>query len=67
MYGKKVVMILAVCILLAVMVGSFVEDAHAQGDTLAKGTYDKDKAATKGQIALGVGSIFVMIAVVKFL
>lgn len=68
------------CVLLSVFCFAFAGTAVAQDDDsgnymerkgldglLSAGDYDEARAAKPWQIALGVGSIFVMIAVVKWL
>lgn len=54
--------------------GLCVEDVHAQGKSIAEKKdgelgnkeWDKDKLPGKLEVSLGIGSIFVMIAVVKY-
>lgn len=54
--------------------GLCVEDAHAQGKSIAakkdgelgNKEFDKDKMPNKLEVSLGIGSIFVMIAVLKY-
>ena len=54
--------------------GLCVGDVHAQGKSMAEKKdgelgnkeWDKDKLPGKLEVSLGVGSIFVMIAVVKY-
>jgi len=54
--------------------GLCVEDAHAQGQSIAakkdgelgNKEFDKDKLPNKLEVSLGIGSIFVMIAVLKY-
>jgi hypothetical protein len=55
-------------------VGLCTEEVHAQGQDLAmkkdgelgNKEFDKDKLPNKLEVSLGVGSIFVMIAVLKY-
>jgi hypothetical protein len=76
MSGKSLLLIVAMCFLVCVFVTTFTQDVHAQESQINKkgigGLFQSDGKADprepkKWQIALGVGSIFVMIAVVKWL
>jgi len=95
MNATKILMVLTLCVLLCLMIGLVVDQAHAQKAVGGKGvagrggdlTGDKDLASKKGldiimsskkttdpskmptklKKMVGVGSIFVMIAVVKWL
>ncbi len=76
----KILVIAAMCVVLCFILGVAVQPAQAQtasGDkdlagrtgisgSLATTKKDDTKGATKLQMAVGVGSIFVMIAVVKW-
>jgi hypothetical protein len=67
----------AVCLLLVLALSVFTGEAAAQGDkdlatkqgldSLATKQFDKNKLPGKLEMGLAVGSIFVMIAVVKWL
>lgn len=82
----KIIAVLALGAALCLCLGAFVETSHAQTDTkatktvdkniankrgvadsLAKGDKEGSKGATPVQMAIGFGSIFVMIAVLKWL
>ncbi len=86
MNAKRVVMAVTLCMFLCFLLGSVVDQAHAQGKAGKAGSVggDKDLASKKGlsvlgsvkrdvpsatglQKVIGVGSIFVMIAVLKWL
>ena len=95
MNATKILMVLTLCVLLCVMIGLVVDQAHAQKGVGGKGIAarggdlagDKDLASKKGMDVImsthkkvdeskmptklkkmvGIGSIFVMIAVVKWL
>lgn len=72
--NKKFLAIAALlCLVLCLGLCLSVDDVHAQGQGIAaqeglgNKEFDKDKLPGKLEISLGVGSIFVMIAVVKYL
>ena len=74
--SKKYVAIAALlCLVLCLGLCLSVDDVHAQGKSIAakkdgelgNKEWDKDKLPGKLEISLGVGSIFVMIAVLKYL
>lgn len=81
MHSMKLVKIIALCLLLCLLVCGYADDAYAQkgggGDkdlaskkglsVLSAKKSDPTKAATKTQKTIGIASIFVMIAVVKWL
>lgn len=82
MNTRTLIMALALCIVLCILVGTLVEQAHAQKSSISgdrslaekKGLEvlggsqpKKLNQATKLQGALGIGSIFVMVAVIKWL
>jgi len=92
MNATKTLMVLTLCVLLCVMIGLVVDQAHAQKGLGIAGrggelSGDKDLASKKGMDVImstkkrtdptkmptrlkkmvGIGSIFVMIAVVKWL
>ena len=73
---KKYLAIAALlCLVLCLGLCLCVDDAHAQGKSIAakqdgqlgNKEFDKNKLPGKLEISLGIGSIFVMIAVVKYL
>ena len=71
--NKKFLAIAAlICLALCLGLCMSVDDVHAQGkgiasqEGLGNKEFDKDKLPGKLEISLGVGSIFVMIAVVKY-
>jgi len=71
--NKKFLAIAAlICLALCLGICMSADDVHAQGQNIAKQEglgnkqFDKDKLPGKLEISLGVGSIFVMIAVVKY-
>lgn len=63
------------CLVLCLGLCLSVDDVHAQGNSIAakkdgelgNKEWDKDKLPGKLEISLGIGSIFVMIAAVKYL
>ena len=74
--NKKYLAIAALlCLVLCLGICVSASDVHAQGKGIASKTgtelgtkeFDKDKLPGKLEISLGIGSIFVMIAVVKYL
>ncbi|MFO7775122.1 MAG: hypothetical protein R6W89_04930 [Candidatus Hydrogenedentota bacterium] len=75
MTKKKVLATLAVALFVCLMFGFVGETAHAQdymeqeglGGLAESGGLDQEKMPEKWQMALGIGSIFVMIAVLKWL
>ncbi|MFP4173592.1 MAG: hypothetical protein ACLFV4_11840 [Candidatus Hydrogenedentota bacterium] len=75
MTTKKVFATLAVALLVCLMFGFVGEAAHAQdymeqeglGGLAESGGLDEEKMPEKWQMGLGLGSIFVMIAVLKWL
>ncbi len=77
MLTKRMLAVLAVAIIAVIALGVFAEDAHAQQSVLERESgigglmegrgLDADRAPETWQVVLGVGSIFVMLAVVKFL
>lgn len=78
MNTKKLLIAAVLCIGLSVAFCLVVDQAHAAGSgdkNLASKTgtelgnkeFDKDKLPGKGKMAMGFGSIFVMIAVMKYL
>jgi hypothetical protein len=84
---KKLLAAIALCAIVALFGGVLVESAHAQNDSQAAKTVDKDVATRRGvndslakgkiaeegagpnktQMAIGIGSVVVMIIVVKWL
>ncbi len=75
MTTKHFAIVALLCLVLCVGLCLCVDDAHAQGKDFAERSstelgskeFDKDKLPGKLEISLGIGSIFVMIAVVKYL
>lgn len=75
MTTKHLAIVALLCLVLCIGLCLCVGDVHAQGNDIAsKGPmelghkeFDKDKLPGKLEISLGIGSIFVMIAVVKYL
>ncbi len=75
MTAKKVLATLALGLVLCLMLGFVSEVAQAQdymerqglGGLAEGGGLDQDKLPDRWQVALGLGSIFVMIAVLKWL
>lgn len=75
MTTKKVLATLALALFVCLMFGFVGEAAHAQdymereglGGLAEGGGFDREKQAEGWQMALGIGSIFVMIAVLKWL
>ncbi len=60
----KVVAILGLCAMLCLAIGIFVDNAHAQ--TVEKGD-EVPNRATPVQMAIGIGSCFVAVIVVKWI
>mgnify|MGYP003661695310 CR=1 FL=1 len=75
MATKYLVIIGVLCVLLCAGMLMGFDDVHAQGKKIAQKKsgelgqkeWDEDQMPTKLEMGLGVGSIFVMIAVVKYL
>lgn len=77
MDSKKLLVAAVLCLGLCVVFCLLVDKAHAAGGdqklAAKKGTelgtkeFDKDRMPGKGKMAMGFGSIFVMIAVMKYL
>lgn len=77
MFIKGLTLVVLLCVVLAVFCLAFPGTAYAQDEDfmqrkgldglLSSAKSDPTKAAKSWQIALGVGSCFVMVAVVKWL
>lgn len=72
MTPKTLLMLAALCILLCVALAistdnAFAQVAEAGGTKLGTKEFDKDKLPNKWEMGAGFGSIFVMIAVLKWL
>jgi hypothetical protein len=75
MAAKYLVLIGILCLVLCVGLCVSVDDVHAQGKKIAakkpgelgSKEFDEDRLPNKLEMGLGVGSIFVMIAVLKYL
>ena len=81
MNATKVIVALAMCLMLCILAGVFVEQVYAaksvsqadsnlaskRGLEVLEGTKKEIPKTTKLQKTLGIGSIFVMIAVLKWL
>jgi hypothetical protein len=76
MDAKRVVASLMLCLCVCLLIGWFTETVNAASDSimeqkglgglLANKRTDESQKPTKVQMWLGIGSIFVMIAVVKY-
>lgn len=76
MTTKKVLATLALALFVCLMFGFTGEEAQAQDSVMEReglgglaegGGFDRDRAPETWQVALSIGSIFVMIAVLKWL
>ena len=68
---KQLIMGMLLCMLLLVMVMTTVDNCYAvaakSGGLLKKADWDESRAPNKWQVMAGIGSWFVMFAVVKWL
>ncbi|MCF6285769.1 MAG: hypothetical protein L3K26_11315 [Candidatus Hydrogenedentes bacterium] len=75
MATKYLVLLGVLCLILCLGFVMCVDDVHAQGKSIAakkdgelgNKEFDQDKLPNKLEVGLGLGSIVVMIAVVKYL